>query len=241
MNRLFPSSFRCDIIYSTNAHIVEASYVTKKHLFFVRHGKTEWNGQYRFQGKSDIPLNEEGRLQAQSLASRLSGWSGVRILTSPLSRALETSAIIAAACGAVAEPQEGLSEMGFGAWEGRSIFETETSDPQAFREWKNNPFKFVPPGGEGFPEIQCRLLPVLDEALSSVQERILLISHGGIIRAALSLLLDLSQESVWRMKLSNCSVTAVESGKRGKSLLFLNDDIHTVLPAVFLPNLPFPS
>ncbi|NCC58112.1 MAG: histidine phosphatase family protein [Synergistales bacterium] len=221
--------------------ITEALYVTKKHLYFVRHGKTEWNGQYRFQGKSDIPLNEEGRLQAQSLASRLGGWSGVRILTSPLSRALETSDIIAEACGAVSERQEGLSEMGFGSWEGLSIFETESSDPNAFRDWKHNPFQFIPPGGECFPEIQNRLLPVLDEALSSVQERIFIVSHGGIIRAALSLLLDLSQESVWRMKLSNCSVTAVESGKRGKSLVFLNDDIHTVLPAAILPNLPFPS
>ena len=215
--------------------------MTKKHLYFVRHGKTEWNGQYRFQGKSDIPLNEEGRLQAQSLASRLGGWSGVRMLTSPLTRALETSDIIASACGAVSERKEGLSEIGFGAWEGLSIFETESSDPHAFREWKRNPFHFVPPGGECFPEIQNRLLPVLQEALSSVQERILVVSHGGIIRAALSLLLDLSQESVWRMKLSNCSVTAVESGKHGTSLVFLNDDIHTVLPAAILPNLPFPS
>lgn len=215
--------------------------MTKKHVYFVRHGKTEWNGQYRFQGKSDIPLNEEGRRQARSLASRLGGWSGARMLTSPLSRAFETSAILAAVCGTVSETREGLSEMGFGVWEGLSIFETESSDPHAFREWKRNPFHFVPPGGECFPEIRRRLLPVLEEALSSDKERVLIVSHGGIIRAALSLLLDLSQESVWRMKLSNCSVTAVESGKRGNSLVFLNDDIHTVLPAAILPNLPFPS
>lgn len=218
-----------------------ASYVTKKRLYFVRHGKTEWNGQYRFQGKSDIPLDEEGRRQAHSLASRLGDWSGARMLASPLTRAFETSALLAAACGVVPEPREGLSEMGFGVWEGLSIFEIESSDPHAFREWKRNPFKFVPQGGECFPEIRRRLLPVLEEAISFDKERVLIVSHGGIIRAALSLLLDLSQESVWRMKISNCSVTAVESAKRGASLVFLNDDIHTVLPAAILPNLPFPS
>ena len=215
--------------------------VTKKHIYFVRHGKTEWNGQYRFQGKSDIPLNDEGRAQANSLALRIGAWKDARILSSTLSRAFTTAEILAAACCGTVEPCTGLSEMGFGVWEGLSIFDVEASDPQGFREWKRNPFECIPPGGELFSDIRVRLSEVLDEALASESERTLLVSHGGIIRAALSLLLELSTESVWRMKLSNCSVSGVETGKRGNSLIFLNDDIHTLLPAEILPNIPFPA
>ncbi len=220
---------------------MEDNFVTKKHLYFVRHGKTEWNGQYRFQGKSDIPLNDEGCAQAKKLALRIGGWKDARILSSTLSRAFTTAEILAASCSGTVEPRAGLAEMGFGAWEGLSIFEAEATDPQKFREWKRNPFECTPPGGELFPDIRVRLSEVLDEALASESERLLLVSHGGIIRAALSLLLELSTESVWRMKLSNCSVTGVETGRRGNSLVFLNDEIHTLLPAEILPNIPFPA
>jgi alpha-ribazole phosphatase/probable phosphoglycerate mutase len=231
-----------DIIYTKTFDIPEDFFVAKKHLFFVRHGKTEWNGQYRFQGRSDVPLNEEGQKQAEALAVRIRTWKDACFFTSTLSRAAETARILSSGCRSERlEKREGLSEMSFGVWEGLSIFEAETADPDAFRKWKQSPFEHIPPGGEPYPEIMNRVSAVLDEALSSKEERIVLVSHGGIIRAALSILLGLSPSSVWKMKLSNCSVTAVESGKRGCSLVFLNDDLHTLLSSEILPDIPFPA
>ena len=67
----------------------------RKRFLLVRHGKTEWNGLSRFQGKSDIPLDDEGKCQAELLAARLKGWEPSGIFSSPLSRARETAEIIA--------------------------------------------------------------------------------------------------------------------------------------------------
>ena len=213
----------------------------KKQIYFVRHGETEWNKERRFQGGSDIPLNDAGRLQARSLALRIGAWRDVELFSSTLSRAHDTAEMLASACGGVVKLRGGLTEMRFGAWEGITIFEAKSRDSQKFREWEQNPFRYTPPGGESFEAIRSRLLPVLEEALDSKAERTLLVSHGGIIRAALSILLGLSTEAVWKVRLLNCSVTAIESGRRGVVLLFLNDSIHTSMPANLVAEIPFPA
>lgn len=213
--------------------------MAKRHIFFVRHGSTDWNNALRFQGRSDIPLNDEGRAQARRLALRSGGWRDARLFCSALSRARETADILSASCGCEVVPRDGLLEMGFGDWEGHSMLELEKRDPEAFREWRRSPFERTPPGGESFAEIRSRLLPVLEEASACDEERVVIVSHGGVIRAALAILVGMSLDSTWRVKLSNCSVTAVESGSRGFSLVFLNDCLHLDVAEEILPKIAF--
>ena len=216
--------------------------MSKRLIFFIRHGRTDWNDSSRFQGRTDVPLNDAGRAQAASLAARMRDWRGTVLYSSTMSRAFETAQILSANCGGLIEPREGLVEMGFGDWEGRTFMELEKSATEHFHSWRANPFGNVPQGGETFEAIRARLKPVLDEVLREDAARVAVVSHGGVIRAALCMLLNLSGETAWRMRLGNCSVTGIEKGRRGISLLFLNDGVHTLVGGdgeAFLPSIPF--
>lgn len=216
--------------------------MSKKRILFVRHGKTDWNGQFRFQGKSDIPLNDEGRRQAEKLGLRLRGGADFRIFSSPLSRAAETAGIIAAPrqkCDI--QLREGLSEMCFGNWESRTLHEIEIENPEEFRRWREDPFTAVPAGGELFSEVLPRVTAVLDEIRSLEDSLIVVVSHGGIIRAALVALLGLPPSAAWRMKISNVSLTGVDLGRSGPSLSFLNDELHSFLPEEDIKRISFPA
>ena len=214
----------------------------KKSILFVRHGKTDWNGQFRFQGKSDIPLNEEGRMQARRLSLRLLAEKDFRIFSSPLARAAETAGIIAAPrrkCDI--QLREGLSEMCFGNWESRTLHEIEIENPEEFRRWRDDPFTAVPAGGELFSDVLPRVTAVLDEIRSMEDSLIVVVSHGGIIRASLVALLGLPPSAAWRMKISNASLTGVDLGRSGPSLSFLNDELHSFLSEEDIKKIFFPA
>ncbi|MGI6251846.1 MAG: histidine phosphatase family protein [Aminivibrio sp.] len=215
--------------------------MSKKRILFIRHGKTEWNEQSRFQGMTDIPLDDDGRKQARLVSARLKSWEPHAIFSSPLSRARETAAEIAAAHEALALVLlDGLAEMGFGEWEGRTIRDVLAKEEDVFREWRRSPFEAPPPGGEVYQSVELRVRAALDRIMSAEGERVVAVSHGGIIRAALALLFDISPAATWRMKIGNCSVTAIDMDNRGISLAFLNDCIHTELPEEEAGGLNFP-
>ncbi|NLB84371.1 MAG: histidine phosphatase family protein [Synergistaceae bacterium] len=204
--------------------------MSKKLILFVRHGKTDWNGQFRFQGKSDIPLNDEGRMQARKLSLRLLAEKDFRIFSSPMARAVETADIIAASRSECdIQLREGLAEMGFGSWEGRTLHEIEADNPEELRQWREDPFTSAPSGGELFSALLPRVTDVLDEIRSLEDSRIVVVSHGGIIRAALVALLNIPPAASWRMKISNASLTGVDLGRSRTSLSFLNDELHSLL------------
>jgi broad specificity phosphatase PhoE len=87
----------------------------------VRHGVTDWNREGRFQGRTDVPLNDEGIAQAHSAARRLQGVTVDIIVSSPLIRAVKTAEIIAAASSKPVSIDADLIECDFGSFEGRSI------------------------------------------------------------------------------------------------------------------------
>jgi len=147
-------------------------------LYLVRHGETEWNRQRRIQGLTDIPLNETGRSQARATGMLLSRrrWGG--IYASPLSRARETASIIAAEVG-LAEPTlvEALVERNYGQAEGLDWMQVEARYPHGT----------VVPGRESREQVGKRVIPALIElAQDRHGEALLIVSHGGAIRAVLN-------------------------------------------------------
>ena len=90
----------------------------------LRHGVTDWNAQGLFQGRTDVPLNDEGISQAHAAAERLCKLSFDHVVASPLTRALKTAEIIAAAAGKPIDVDDGIIECDFGGLEGTSIAET---------------------------------------------------------------------------------------------------------------------
>lgn len=183
-------------------------------LYLVRHGETDWNRERRVQGRTDIPLNDTGRAQAAAVAELLAGhaWDGV--YTSPLVRAAETAAIIAAQVGlgapvAIAE----LVERDYGAAEGMIAHDIDARWPR----WEEVP------GRESREAAAARVVPAL-VALADAHpgERILVVSHGGAIRAVLSE----SDPGVDHGPITNCSVHSFHHDAGSLRLIAFDDRLE---------------
>lgn len=152
-------------------------------LCLVRHGLTAWNVEGRIQGRTDMPLCEEGRRQV--LAWRLpSGFAGARCLASPLSRAVETAQLMGFA-GCAQEPR--LIEMAWGGYEGFRLDELRARHGEAFAAAEAMGLDFQPPGGESPRMVMARLADLLRELAAGQEEPVVMVSHKGVLRAAMAL------------------------------------------------------
>jgi probable phosphoglycerate mutase len=143
-------------------------------FWFLRHGETDWNAEGRSQGNVDIPLNANGLAQAHRAAALLRHRGIVSIVASPLSRALDTAHIVAAAIGvADVAVDEGLREAAFGDHEGDKM-------APWFDEWVGG--TYTPPGGESFAALRARALAAVNRALSRPAP-VLVVGHGALFRA----------------------------------------------------------
>ena len=152
-------------------------------IVLVRHGETDWNLERRFQGHADRPLNDTGHAQAAALAESLSGEHLDAVYTSPLQRASQTAAIVAARLGLAARPLEALREIHVGDWEGLTVDDVKERYPEhVATDWRSGW-----PGGETYDELSARVLPALVSlADDHPGERVLAVTHAGPVRAALS-------------------------------------------------------
>lgn len=136
-------------------------------LYFVRHGETDWNVKKKIQGKTDIPLNENGRAQAESLAAVLraekeeGNLNAVRVYTSPQLRALRTAEIAAAALDVECVSLEGLREMDLGDWEGMRWEVIQKQYGEIYEYWNTHRRYTHTPGGESYNEVLGRTLDAL--------------------------------------------------------------------------------
>jgi len=154
-------------------------------ILLARHGETDWNRDGRFQGHADRPLNEAGREQARTLAEALVGESLAAVYTSPLRRAAETAEIVAAPHGLQPEPVESLREVDVGSWEGLTRADLERRYPEQFRRWLGHEQGWE--DGETYEEMGRRVVAALLVLAGRHDgERILGLTHGGPIRAAIA-------------------------------------------------------
>jgi uncharacterized phosphatase len=153
--------------------------LTNTHLGLLRHGQTDWNINFLLQGVTDIPMNETGIEQVKLAASAIKAEDWDVILTSPLTRAKQTAAIIASKNGfSEIIEQELLIERSFGEAEGLSH--------EQWRAKYSNLDEI--PGGESRTQLAERsklLLETISKELAG--KRVLAISHGALIRALLSI------------------------------------------------------
>ena len=199
-------------------------------LYLVRHGVTVWGEGGRIQGHSDAPLSEEGRRQAETAARRLRALGPFDALySSDLGRALETARAVAREVGLPVSTDRRLRELHFGQFEGLTAEEAELLDPRAFRAWREDPVRNRPPGGETLQSLLSRVSEFVEEAGRRHPEgKVVAVSHGGPIRAAVILALGLELESSWRrVYVQWGSITAIEFPPDGPPVLRLfNDTCH---------------
>jgi broad specificity phosphatase PhoE len=179
-------------------------------LLLVRHGETDWNRERRFQGHADPPLNETGREQAHALAAELAGEQIDVVYTSDLVRARETAEIIAARVATEIVPLRELREIDVGDWEGLSWPEIEERFPDGARAWHVNGAGWE--SGETYDDLRERIVPALLRiAERHPTKRILVVGHGGTIRATRAFIEGVSvPESRSRSQpIGNCEVFRV--------------------------------
>ena len=207
----------------------------KKKMLLIRHGKTNWNVEARFQGTTDIPLNSEGYEQALKTAERLNSWQGAAIYSSPLRRAMQTAELIAGDTPII--QLEGLTEINFGVWEGALVSDIRKNNKEALDAWHRDGFFSIPENAETWEQIYSRVCKAVNICLQREDERIIIVAHGGIIRALMIDLLQLDPHSAWRLAVYNCSISAIDICRGVNNLVFLNDTLH--LNAGKNSNVPF--
>lgn len=145
----------------------------------IRHGQTDWNLEGRYQGQSDVSLNETGLSQARELVLKFADYRFAAIYSSDLSRALETARIVADPLDLTVTVDERLREINQGEWEGLLV---KTIRDRYDRLWQNrvvDPASIRPPGGETVEEVAQRAYVALDEiAEHHPTENVLIVSHG---------------------------------------------------------------
>ena len=198
--------------------------------FLVRHGETEWNRVGRAQGQADPPLNQAGREQAEAVAVRLATVVFEAAYSSDLRRAAETASPVMRGRDAPISYRSDLREKSFGEWEGLTYEEVHRRYPAMLEELFDERPAFAPPGGESDMDLLARAAGAVAGVAGRHAEtdgNILVVSHGGTLRAMMVSMLGLPVESMWRLRLSNAGlsvITVFDEG--GVTIDLLNDTSH---------------
>ena len=161
-----------------------------KELYFLRHGDTGLPGRYI--GSTDAPLTQAGREQVRKTGRVLREKDVAKIFCSPLLRCRQSveELNLPASC----QFSELLQEIDFGRWEGKNFAEIVHSDKKLVDSWVSDPKSFSFPAGESLHSFTRRIATFKSELESMVENTLLVVTHGGVIRHLLCLLLGLHME-----------------------------------------------
>ena len=186
-------------------------------LLLVRHGETEWNRVSRFQGGIDVPLNDNGRAQAQQAAEFLKDVPIDFAISSPMLRPKETAEIILQPHPNVQlELQEEFREINHGLWEGKLESEIKQEYPDLLRQWQVAPETVQMPEGENLQQVWDRAVACWDAIAQSAGvsdtelKTGLVVAHDAINKVILCHVLGLSPASIWCIKQGNGAVTVID-------------------------------
>jgi alpha-ribazole phosphatase/probable phosphoglycerate mutase len=195
--------------------------------YLTRHGETSWNAEGRLQGHQDVTINDRGRRQAESLRNRLSGIKFDATYSSDLLRCVQTSELVLGGYVDTLIKSKLLREQTFGYWEGMSYEQIQVREPRLYAEMMESYETFVPPNGESFGYVAKRVSAFIEQVRTKHERgNILIVAHGGSLRALIMTLLGMPLMSGWRMKLDSCGLTVLEVSVDSTVLESLNDTSH---------------
>lgn len=179
-------------------------------IAFIRHGTTDWNLERRAQGKTDIPLNEDGMLQVKALARRFDGEQWDAIYSSDLQRARKTAEAVGEVLNLPVNEDPRIQEVGFGLIEG-------TIESERVAQWGSD-WKSLNLEGESDESIAERVESFLDDLIETYPDgNVIVVSHGALLNDLFKILLKGEYE---RNRLHNTSVTIFEHKKEWELQLF---------------------
>lgn len=162
-----------------------------KEVYFVRHGRTEWNATARMQGQRDSDLDAIGRAQAEVSAKLLAGLGIEAIYASPLRRTRQTVAIIQRRVDLEASYDARIKEWDCGEWSGRLYEDVKRDWATEWAALEADRFSYRGPGCENYPDMIARAMPFLSDVLATSAQRIAVVSHGMIGRVMIGILMGL--------------------------------------------------
>ncbi|MEH6576388.1 MAG: histidine phosphatase family protein [Amphritea sp.] len=196
----------------------------------LRHGKPQGGAIYR--GRTDSPLDEQGMVQmSQSLATFGPELCWQRLYSSPLDRCVQFSRNYAAQNRLPLVVDERLIEIDFGAWDGRSFDEVWQAEPELVADFWRDPAANPPPEGESINALCQRVDEFITALLAqrtADNEHVLLITHGGVIRAFIAQVLDLLPSQWARLQIDYGSLSRIQitidkkDAKQWPSIAFIN-------------------
>ena len=170
----------------------------------LRHGECE--GGPIFRGSLDVALSEAGLARMQAQADAQPGWQ--HVIASPLRRCRFFAERLAAARGLSIEIDARLREIDFGRWEGRPVAEVWRDAADAAQAWFDDPEHNGPPAGEVLCDLRARARAAFDDAVHAHAGRhLVLVAHGGLIRALLADLLDMPGAAMHRIEVPYACLT----------------------------------
>ena len=197
-------------------------------FYLVRHGETEWNKLGKFQGLTDVSLNERGLDQARDSARAALGWGPSALYASSLTRTVQVAEEIRKVTGVPMVTDPGLRELSLGDLEGVTGAEMRAGWPGVYQAWRNNPADVVMPNGESLTQLQERAWRVILEIEQAHvgDEDVVVVSHNFTIRTIICAILDIPLYNFHRMALGLGSLCTFESDGNGRRLITYNCNSH---------------
>lgn len=177
-------------------------------LYIMRHGKTDWNAVHKLQGRTDIPLNEDGRMMAREAGIKYSNLQFDKCYCSPLKRAKETAQIFLENKNTPIYTDDRLKEMCFGIYEGIQDVGSNGNNP--IKILFTNPEKYITvEGGESLKQLYDRTGDFLKEVIIpkvNAGENILIVGHGAMNCSIIAQLRKTPLNNFWDGMTRNCEL-----------------------------------
>lgn len=203
-------------------------------IYLIRHGTTEWNREEVFRGRVECPLNDTGQAEARAVATYFQGIKIDKIYSSPLARAAETAAAIAAGQGLKVFLDPAFTDLDFGEWQGHPLKEVREKYPDLYQTWRERPQDVNFPKGENLDQVRARAWAgLLKVAQGNPDRTVLIVSHRVITKVLLCAALGLDNSHFWQIKQDTTAINCLEYSRGAFTVSLLNDTCH--LKSLHLP------
>ena len=178
-------------------------------LDLLRHGETELGGGLR--GSIDDALTDAGWAQMRAAVADQGPWD--RLVSSPLQRCARFAEELGAQLGVPVHQDKALQELHFGAWEGQSTAALMDTSAEALGRFWSDPYAFTPPDGEPVADFSARVLAAVERLHAAhAGERVLLITHGGVMKLLLAQARGLPREQLLNVDVAHASLHSLSVG-----------------------------
>lgn len=196
-------------------------------IYLVRHGQTAWNKEEIFRGRADVPLNETGLKEAELAAEYFRGLQIDAIYSSPLSRAYQTAERIARVCSLEVQRLDGLTDMSFGSWEGRTLEEVKREHETLYRLWRESPHLVHFPGGESLDLVRNRSMAAVETLIRLHPDKtLILVSHRVVNKVLICAALGLDNSHFWQIGQDTTAINLLRYKEGRFVLALMNETCH---------------